>query len=90
MQNTIAYFSYIFQRVTRSTEIKDVTGKSMEAIKVFSIAIKFLKSQLLKKIQERLKNALQDDDLYFVLTVPAIWDDPAKQFMREAAEKVRL
>ena len=33
---------------------------------------------------------IQDEDLYFVLTVPAIWDDPAKQFMREAAEKAGI
>ncbi|CAG2215187.1 unnamed protein product [Mytilus edulis] len=58
----------------------------MQAIKVFSLAIEYLKNHLLEKIQQRLKNALQDDDLYFVLTVPAIWDDPSKQFMREAAE----
>ncbi|XP_076071446.1 heat shock 70 kDa protein 12A-like [Mytilus galloprovincialis] len=74
------------QRVTRTTEIKDVSKKSMQAIKVFSLAIEYLKNHLLEKIQQRLKNALQDDDLYFVLTVPAIWDDPSKQFMREAAE----
>ena len=60
----------------------------MPAITVFSLAIRFLKDHLLKKIQERLKSALTEDDLYFVLTVPAIWDDPAKQFMREAAETV--
>jgi hypothetical protein len=29
-------------------------------------------------------------DIRWVLTVPAIWNDGAKQFMREAAEKVSL
>jgi len=29
-----------------------------------------------------------DSDYHWVLTVPAIWEDAAKQFMREAAEKV--
>lgn len=28
------------------------------------------------------------DDIDFVLTVPAIWDDTAKMFMREAAVQV--
>lgn len=28
------------------------------------------------------------DDIYFVLTVPATWDDTAKMFMREAAVQV--
>ena len=29
-----------------------------------------------------------EDNVTWVLTVPAIWDEPAKQFMEEAAEKV--
>ena len=33
---------------------------------------------------------MQDENIEWVLTVPAIWDDPAKQFMRKAAEKVFL
>lgn len=31
---------------------------------------------------------LEDWDIRWVLTVPAIWTAPAKQFMREAAQKV--
>lgn len=32
--------------------------------------------------------ANEENDVTWVLTVPAIWDEPAKQFMEEAAEKV--
>lgn len=32
--------------------------------------------------------ANEENDVTWVLTVPAIWDKPAKQFMEEAAEKV--
>ncbi|KAL3878564.1 hypothetical protein ACJMK2_030901 [Sinanodonta woodiana] len=35
-------------------------------------------------------SALQISDIRWVLTVPAIWNDAAKQFMREAAEKAGL
>jgi hypothetical protein len=63
-------------------------GKSMQALTVFSLAIRFLKEDLMKKIQSGMKGKLSDEDVYFVLTVPAIWDDPSKQFMREAAEQV--
>ena len=31
---------------------------------------------------------VERDDIFWVLTVPAIWDDSAKQFMREAAVNV--
>jgi molecular chaperone DnaK (HSP70) len=53
-----------------------------------TLKIRYLKEHLQKKLQEAVKGMIQDEDLYFVLTVPAIWHDPAKQFMREAAEKV--
>ena len=33
---------------------------------------------------------VEDDDVFWVLTVPAIWDDAAKQFMREAAVNVNI
>lgn len=29
-------------------------------------------------------------DVFWVLTIPAIWSEPAKQFMRKAAEEVYL
>lgn len=38
-----------------------------------------------------LKNAMpsiKDDDIGWVITVPAIWNDTAKKFMRLAAKKV--
>jgi hypothetical protein len=63
-------------------------GKSIQALTVFSLAIRFLKEHLIAKIQLGMKGELSDEDIYFVLTVPAIWDDPSKQFMREAAEQV--
>ena len=63
-------------------------GKPMQALTVFSLAIRYLKEHCIAKIQVYMKRKIQDEDSYFVLTVPAIWDDPAKQFMREAAEKV--
>jgi vacuolar-type H+-ATPase subunit F/Vma7 len=63
-------------------------GKEMQALTVFSLAIRYMKEHLQEKLQVAVKRMIQDEDLYFVLTVPAIWDDPAKQFMSEAAEKV--
>ena len=62
-------------------------GKPMQALTVLSLAIRYLKEHCVKHIQTSIRG-LQDKDFYFVLTVPAIWDDPAKQFMREAAQKV--
>lgn len=35
-------------------------------------------------------NEFLETDLQWVITVPAIWDLRAKQFMRDAAKKVRF
>ena len=59
----------------------------MPAIQVFSGGIKFLKARLFRNFQECIPQ-LQDGDIHWVLTVPAIWDEAAKKFMRKSAEEV--
>lgn len=67
--------------------IEDDKRKKMEAMKVFSSAICYLKDQLLTQCINQFTN-INDSDINWVITVPAIWNDRSKQFMREAAEKV--
>lgn len=58
---------------------------------VFSYSIQYLKDHLLEKLfSSNLGDKVTVDDINFVLTVPAIWDDTAKMFMREAAIEVRV
>ena len=59
----------------------------MPAIQVFSGGIKFLKDHLFQNFEDRVPH-LQDEDIHWVLTVPAIWDEAAKKFMRKSAEEV--
>lgn len=61
----------------------------MEAIKVFSSAIGYLKDQMLINCRRQL-TGIEESDIMWVLTVPAIWDDKSKQLMRETAEEVYL
>ena len=42
----------------------------------------------LTNISESQVAGLKADDIHWVLTVPAIWNDSAKHFMRLAAEQV--
>ncbi|KAL3881740.1 hypothetical protein ACJMK2_028136 [Sinanodonta woodiana] len=76
-------------KLSRSTVINDVSGKQMLAMDVFSAGIKFLKDTMLTtlRIQSMI---IRDTDIQWVLTVPAIWDDAAKQFMRLAANKAGI
>lgn len=43
----------------------------------------------LQELREQSEYVLKKDAVRWVLTVPAIWKQPAKQFMREAAYLVR-
>ena len=47
-----------------------------------------LQDHLLQKVQGAVKDRVNICDVTWVLTVPAIWTDSAKQFMREAAQQV--
>lgn len=56
---------------------------------VFTYSIHYLKEHLLEKIfSSHIGDKVKVTDISFVLTVPAIWDDTAKMFMREAATAV--
>lgn len=70
------------------TFIKDQNGEEMKAIDIFAFAIKYLKDQAIRKISTTSKT-VETKDIHYVLTVPAIWDDQSKIFMRKAAEQVR-
>ncbi|XP_052780054.1 heat shock 70 kDa protein 12A-like isoform X2 [Mya arenaria] len=76
--------------INRDMKIEDKTGKKLKADIVFSAAIRFLKDDLLKVIQDRIKGSVKPEEISWVLTVPAIWDDGAKQFMRESAENAGI
>lgn len=65
--------------------------KEMPAIEVFARSIEYLKDKFVKKFKERnLQVSILplNKNVTWVLTVPAIWDEPAKQFMEEAAKRV--
>ena len=91
----IQLFSFIIshfclQRLTKEMMIKDITEKKeVKAIEVFKHAIKFFRGLMLNTIDKK-GLGVEETNIRWVLTVPAIWSDPAKQFMTEAAELVNL
>ena len=62
-------------------------GCLMPAMRVFTESIKFLRMHLEEHIRSKT-DGIKPQEIDWVLTVPAIWSDPAKQFMREAANNV--
>lgn len=77
-------FHFFLQPLNNDTKISDIRGRELPVLKVFACAIAYLKNHLLDHLKERFKT----EDIYWVLTVPAIWDDKAKFIMRSAAQKV--
>ncbi|OWF53934.1 heat shock 70 kDa protein 12B-like [Mizuhopecten yessoensis] len=75
---------YKKKNIKRDLELKDMNGKQMPALKVFSAILRYLKNHLLGECAKQGFESV-DTDIHWVLTVPAIWSEPAKQFMREAA-----
>ncbi|XP_076086869.1 heat shock 70 kDa protein 12B-like [Mytilus galloprovincialis] len=69
--------------------IEDITGKSALAMDVFSLSIQSLKDHLMETLEKR-GTSMTVNDIKWVLTVPAIWTDAAKQFMRKSAEKAGI
>ncbi|CAG0924129.1 unnamed protein product, partial [Notodromas monacha] len=69
-----------------------VNGKTLPAAVVFRHALQFFRDHALAEIGEGcgLDAGLNEEDVRWVLTVPAIWRQPAKQLMREAAYKAGM
>ncbi|KAM4731309.1 heat shock 70 kDa protein 12A-like [Anableps anableps] len=78
------------KKFNRDLQIKAANGKSMKALKVFTEALRFLKDDALKTISDITGKTFIVSEFTWVLTVPAIWDPSAKQFMREAATQAGI
>lgn len=76
-------------QLKRKFMLEDEMGKKMSAMDVFSACIKYLRDHLIQKCLQQLPDT-SDNDIRWVLTVPAIWNDTSKQFMREAAQKAGI
>lgn len=93
--NTCYYFSrfkmqlYNNKDLKKSMMIKDITQKEMKAVDVFAFCIEHIKDNVFGRAKEQLLE-LQDEDVHWVLTVPAIWNESARQFMIDAAEKAGI
>lgn len=72
------------EKLNRNTMLNDETKKPLEAKKVFAMSIKYLKDHLFQSMKDKIPD-IRSSDICYVITVPAIWSDGSKQFMREAA-----
>ncbi|CAG2244507.1 unnamed protein product [Mytilus edulis] len=82
--------------LTKDTWLKETIDvndgdKKMKAVDVFAAVIGYFQGLIMNELLKgHGATAFSNDDIHWVLTVPAIWDLKAKQFMRDAAEKVNI
>ncbi|KAK7152862.1 hypothetical protein R3I93_010940 [Phoxinus phoxinus] len=72
------------------TDLHAANGRRVKALDIFAYALAFFKEQALKELSDQAGADFDNADVRWVITVPAIWKMPAKQFMREAAYKAGL
>ena len=80
------YLYCMLQKLSRDVTIEDINGKPLSALTVFSQYICHLKDEAFNTVKMTSSDDVSMKDIRWVLTVPAIWSDAAKQFMREAAQ----
>ncbi|KAL3871021.1 hypothetical protein ACJMK2_039045 [Sinanodonta woodiana] len=73
------------KKIRINMTLESVNGKPLPALKVFALTISYLKNDLLEVVGKKMVDIIKAGRIRWVLTVPAIWDESAKQFMRKAA-----
>ncbi|GFY69055.1 heat shock 70 kDa protein 12A [Trichonephila inaurata madagascariensis] len=73
------------ENLSRETIIQAANGKGVSALTVFAHALRYFRKHALQELSDQSATCILNDDVRWVVTVPAIWRQPAKQFMRNAA-----
>lgn len=85
-QNII--FGIHFQELSRTILMKDVKGKEAPVIDLSAHVIRYMKDHFLRTLH--MRTTVGNEEIHWILPVPAIWKKSAKNFMKEAANKVYI
>eukprot|EP00117_Sycon_ciliatum_P037973 scpid44333/ scgid28299/ Heat shock 70 kDa protein 12A len=78
------------EELHKGVELTAANGKKVLALRVFACALHFFKEHCLQELSDQSSTTILNSDIRWVITVPAIWKQPAKQFMRQAAYEAGL
>jgi len=81
---------YDTKKLSRNTKLKDENNKKLKAMKFFIKSFEALKDEILLKLNQSKAGEITTNDVLWMITIPAIWTDEARQFMSEAARKAGL
>ena len=68
--------------------IEAANGKCLPVVDVFAMALKFIKDKAVEQLHKNVIHHFSNVNIKWIITVPAIWTDAAKDVMRKAAKKV--
>ncbi|CAF1160163.1 unnamed protein product [Rotaria sordida] len=76
---------HYIQDLNTQTLIAASNGRKVPALTIFTYALQYFKEHALRELSDQSGTRFVNEDVRWVITVPAIWKQSAKQFMREAA-----
>ena len=89
--NTALLFqNYKISLYHMQSEANSMDGRSMPLMTVISETLKFISKCALNKLSEQVGETLHEEKIRWVLTVPALWNEEHKLFMRKAAVKAGI
>ncbi|XP_042887588.1 uncharacterized protein LOC122263281 isoform X2 [Penaeus japonicus] len=71
--------------LSRDTMLEAANGRKVPALQIFGHALRYFRDHALRELSDQAGVTVLEEDVRWVITVPAIWSHPAKQFMRTAA-----
>ncbi|XP_076061934.1 uncharacterized protein LOC143037499 isoform X2 [Oratosquilla oratoria] len=78
------------QPLSRETMLEAHNGVKVPALTIFSYALRYFRDHALRELSDVTGVGVVEEDVRWVVTVPAIWSHPAKQLMRTAAYQAGL
>ncbi|KAJ3424066.1 hsp70 family protein [Anaeramoeba flamelloides] len=69
------------------TFVKSVSGSVFKLVDVIAMSLQWIKDTALQHINLTVRTPIETDQVRWVLTVPAIWSEKAKHFMRMCAHR---
>ncbi|KAJ6226942.1 alpha kinase/elongation factor 2 kinase [Anaeramoeba flamelloides] len=81
------YKMKLYQNNSINPKIRSFSGEEWSIIKVLSGVFKFINQKFIESVNEsnsKINLSINNDTTQWVLTVPAIWEDKAKEIMRRA------
>ena len=71
--------------------VQAMDGRKMPLMKVISQTLKYISTRAIEKLKDQLgEEIVKKEKLRWVLTVPALWSEKMKMFMRQAAVEAEI